>query len=610
MSRHRRRTWLSFVVGWTASFALGNGLACRSPVSPASAPLSTPATAMASTPPPADLVVIRGRVYTLSWAEPGRDGTPDSGAPYDADGWHPDAEAVAVRGDKIVFVGTTSEALRLVGPDTRTIDARGSTVLPGAVDSHMHVASLGRTLSQLDLRGAIGEEETIARVANYAASVPKGTWIFGQGGEEDHWNKTQPTWEALSARVPDHPVLLYGKHGFVVRGNRKAFQLAGITADTPQPDGGTIVKDAAGNLTGMLLNRGASRLLSAKIPHDTREDREQQFRLGLAEMASHGFTAVHEAGVDRLSLEALQALDAAGELPIRVYAMLSGRDAELMAEWAARGPVHQPSGRLEIRGVKAYYDAALGSRGARMLADYSDRPGHRGVAGSEYGFDEAAVSKAMTAGFQVAVHAIGDAGNREVLDFFEKMITQTPALRANRHRIEHAQVIHPDDMPRFSELGVIASMEPPHAVEDKAWAEARLGPDRVRGAYAWRSLRQAQAHLVFNSDLPDGDHSLFYGLYAAITRQDKSGQPVGGWYPEQRMTPEEAVRGYTTWAAYASFTEDDRGALKVGNLADITVVDIDPLTVGASQPHALLSGRATYAIVGGEIVHGSEASPP
>ncbi|PYQ39024.1 MAG: amidohydrolase, partial [Acidobacteria bacterium] len=271
-----------------------------------------------------------------------------------------------------------------------------------------------------------------------------------------------------------------------------------------------------------------------------------------------------------------------------------------------RGPDRDQGRMLTTRAVKAFYDGALGSRGARLLDDYADRPGHRGVSGTQYGFDLSLVADMMKAGFQVAIHAIGDAGNRETLDFIESVLRAAPEARALRHRIEHAQVLHPDDVPRFARLGVIASMEPPHCVEDKAWAEARLGPQRVTGAYAWRTLRLAGSRLAFNSDLTGSDHDIFYGLHSAITRRDKQLQPPGGWYPEQRMTPEEAVRGYTTWNAYAASWEKESGVLAPGRWADITVMDIDPLVVGATDPDTLLRGSIRATIVAGQVAYAAD----
>jgi predicted amidohydrolase YtcJ len=274
-----------------------------------------------------------------------------------------------------------------------------------------------------------------------------------------------------------------------------------------------------------------------------------------------------------------------------------------MQEWRETGPRISEDNMLSVLTVKAFYDAALGSRGALLLEDYSDRPGHRGVSGDEYGFDESLLTEMAAAGFQLSIHAIGDAGNRATLDFLEGVIESVPGARDLRHRIEHAQVLHPDDIPRFAASKIIASMEPVHAVEDKGWAEDRLGAERVQGAYAWRSLRESGAQLAFNSDLAGSDHDIFYGLHAAITRRDKNLQPEGGWYPEQNMTPEEAVRGYTVWNAYTVFAENTSGRLEPGLWGDITVMDIDPLQLGLADPDRLLDGSIVLTVVGGTVVH-------
>ena len=293
-----------------------------------------------------------------------------------------------------------------------------------------------------------------------------------------------------------------------------------------------------------------------------------------------------------------------------VHAMLSARDMRLMIEWMQLGAVRRPSQRLTIAAIKAFQDGALGSRGARLLADYTDQSGHRGVSGNEYGFDQDRVAEMMRAGFQVAIHAIGDAGNRETIDFIESVIESSASVKAGRHRIEHAQVLHPSDISRFAQLEMIASMQPPHAVEDKTWAEERLGASRVTGAYAWRTLRSAGAELVFSSDLPGSDYDVFYGLNAAVARQDKQSKPQGGWYPDQRMTPEEAVRGYTEWAARTAFVEDETGVLAPGRWADVTVMSIDPFVTGDRDPGRMLDGSILMTIVNGRVVFESSELAP
>jgi predicted amidohydrolase YtcJ len=289
---------------------------------------------------------------------------------------------------------------------------------------------------------------------------------------------------------------------------------------------------------------------------------------------------------------------------MRVYAMLSAREEDLLREWLRRGP-RTGDRQLVVRSVKAFYDGALGSRGARLLEDYWDMPGHLGAAAEEYGFDQKLAADMMRSGFQIAVHAIGDAGNRGTLDFIEAAVASQADVKSGRHRIEHAQVLHPDELERFAALSVIASMEPAHAMEDKAWAEDRLGPVRVQGAYAWRSLRQAGAAMIFNSDLPGSDHDIFYGLHSAITRQDRQLQPAGGWFPEQRMTAEEAVRAYTSWAAYAEFAEDRTGVLAPGLQGDVTIMDIDPFILGDTDPNRILRGAILMTVIAGSPAYQS-----
>ncbi|MBK7905162.1 MAG: amidohydrolase [Gemmatimonadetes bacterium] len=526
--------------------------------------------------PAPDLILHNARVYTLAWSEPATDGRPSAQAPYDSiNGWHHDASAVAVREGRIVFVGSDSAALARKGPETRVIDLEGGVLLPGLVDAHTHVAELGQSLDRVNLTGIETEAEAVERIVARAAETPKGEWILGYGWDEGAWANRYPDKRLLSARVPDHPVILRSLHGFASWANERALTAAGITRETVPPTGGEIRKDANGEPTGLVLNRGVE-LLDAAIPIPAPAQRDAQVLRALRVMAAAGYTGVHEAGVAPDVMESFERLAERDSLPLRVYAMLSARDSALIRSWIARGPFTSANGMLSVRSVKAYYDGALGSRGAQLLADYSDRPGHRGVSGGAYGFDRALVADAMSAGFQVGIHAIGDAGNRATLDFIDSVMTAAPKARGLRHRVEHAQVVSPPDIARFAALGVVASMQPPHAVEDKGWAETRVGSARITGAYAWRTLRVAGAALVLSSDLPGSDWSPFYGLHSAITRQDTTGAPAGGWYPAQRLTPEEAVRGYTVWSAEAGFDEDDAGTIRVGKRADLTVMDVDP----------------------------------
>lgn len=557
----------------------------------------------------ADLILTNGRVYTLDWGEPALDGTPSGDAPYGAAGWHPDAEAVAIRNGRIIFVGGNDEVERYLGPDTITRDLDGATVLPGLVDSHVHVNELAQNISRIDLRGLNTEREILDGLQEASGDVPAGEWIIGYGWDEGLWANRYPDNQHLSEIFPDNPVLIDGLHGFGVWANRLAVELAGITPDTESPSGGEILRDRTGNPTGVFVNQAVN-LMRDAIPPPTLERAIRDLRTALLKMAADGFTAVHQAGTKRDMMHTLEVMEERNELPIRVYAMISSRDEPLTREWIEKGPDRDKDSMLRACSVKAYYDASLGSRGARLLEDYSDMPGHRGVSGEEYGHDEDLVAEAMKAGFQAAIHAIGDAGNREVLDFYEQVLTEASHSKEYRHRIEHAQVVHPDDFLRFGEMDLIASMEPPQTVEDKAWIEERIGPDRCRGAFAWRTLRLAGAELTFNSDLPGSDHSIFYGLHAAITRRDKELQPEGGWYSWQSVTPEEAVRAYTSWAAYAAFLEDHAGVIARGRFGDITVIDVDPFVAGSTRPEQILDGSIVMTIVAGDIVFEAKYTVP
>ncbi|MGB7655941.1 MAG: amidohydrolase [Novosphingobium sp.] len=550
----------------------------------------------------ADLILTDARVYSLRWGEPALDGTPAADAPYAKGAWHPDAEAVALRGGSIVYVGSEVGALAFRGAQTRVIDLHGATVVPGLVDTHTHFLELGAKLESVDLTGVATEAEAVALVAARAKSVPKGEWIFGAGWDEGAWANHYPDKRLLSAAVPDHPVVLRSLHGFAVWTNQAALDAGGLSVASPVPLGGEMRLGLDGKPSGLFLNRAAA-MVEAVVPALPQAVAERQALGGLNQMARDGYVTVHEAGANRQAMAAFQSLEDQGRLPIRVYAMLSLRDAPLMQQWIAKGPDRDSSSMLVTRAVKAYYDGALGSRGARLLEDYADKPGSRGISGAGYGFDRDLAAAAMQAGFQVGVHAIGDAGNREVLDFFAAQIAANPLTRQQRNRIEHAQVTSPADMPRFAQLGVIASMEPPHAVEDKGWAEQRLGPQRILGAYAWRTLRLNGARLTFNADTPGSDHSIFYGLHAAITRRDKALQPAGGWYPAQRLTVEEALRAYTVWSAYAAFREGETGIIAPGRWADLTVMDVDPFALATTAPEQILHGRIMLTVVAGKVVY-------
>lgn len=547
----------------------------------------------------ADLILTNAKVYTLSWPEPDGSGHPHSDAPYQKGQWRPDASTVVIRNQRIIAVGSERLVEQWRGKLTDVRDLNGATVIPGLVDSHVHIAELGEILSRINLMDVTTPQEAIGRIKQTKPAMQAGHWIIGQGWDEGAWADNYPSRQLLDKHFPDNPVVLKSLHGFAVWTNSKALEVIGIDRSTAEPSGGKILKDNTGKPTGIFLNRATPLILEA-IPEPSEQEWENWILKGLQQMSKDGFVAIHQAGATERHIRAFQSLQAKGQLPIRVYAMLSAREPALADHWMKQGPLVDNDGWLDVRSVKAYYDGALGSRGARLLSDYSDKPGHQGVSGSGYGFDYERVTQLMHAGFQVGIHAIGDAGNREVLNFIEKVYKSNPNAASLRHRIEHAQVIHPNDFERFKQLELVASMEPPHAVEDKDWAETRIGTDRIKGAYAWRRLRQLGVPITFNSDLPGSDHRIGYGLHAAVNRQDKQFNPAEGWYRDQALTIEESIRSYTQVAAYAAFREDESGDISAGKWADLTVLNNDPFTQQASE---LIKNQPRMTIVAGKIVY-------
>lgn len=555
-------------------------------------------------PESADLILHNARVYTLAWPDPGPDGTPHSRAPVRAGEWRPDAAAVAIRGDRIMWVGREEGAMAWRGANTRVIDLKGATVIPGLHDAHGHVGELGAAITKVDLKGVRTAAEAIARVRRVADTAPVGAWILGQGWDDALFESRPPMAGALSRAFPEHLVYLRSLHGFGGWANDAVLARAGITDSTPADSVPGIMRASDGRPTGMVKNRAVA-LLDAVVPPLTVAGAARNIRQALDSLARAGCTMVHDAGVDSLHLEAYRQLAEQASLPIRVYAMLSARDVGVARWWTDRGPDTSTARRLTIRSVKAYSDGSLGVRGARLLADYADSAGYRGVSGDRYGFDTAIVSGLMRAGFQASIHAIGDAGNRETLDFLERVMRVSSATRSLRHRVEHAQVLTAVDAQRFAALQVTASMQPPHAVEDAPWAEDRLGPTRVLGAYAWRTLRRAGATLAFGSDFPGSGIAPWYGFYAAVTRQDTSVAPGAPFVPGERLTVEETVRAYTSWAAWATFTERSGGVIMTGRWADLTVLDLDPFTTPPGR--AWLAAGVRYTVVGGQVVHAAPA---
>lgn len=511
----------------------------------------------------------------------------------------PSAQAMAIKTERIAWVGTGEDAKKLFPATLHTIDLRGATVLPGIIDAHTHLIELGKSLIRLNLKNAT-EMEVIERVKERAASMPPHEWILGWGWDEGKWATHYPTNQALSAASPDNPVFLVGLHTFAAWANKQALELAGITKNTGDPENGKIVRDEkTGEPTGILLNH-AQDLVEKHIPPMTLDQTKQAIELASRECVRNGLTSVHEAKVTPIMIQAFRELIRERRLPLRVYAMLDGSDHNLVNDWLQKGPEIDPQHRLTIRAFKLFADGALGSRGAALLQPYSDAPQTRGLITTSESEVYDLTRRSLEKGFQVCTHAIGDAANRMVLDAYARAQQDVPQAHDARLRIEHAQVVAPEDIPRFVKLGIIPSMQPVHCTSDMTWAEKRLGPERIKGSYAWQWLLKTGVHLPLGSDFPGETLNPFYGIYAAITRQDPQGNPPGGWYPEQRLTLDEALRGYTVEAAYAEFEEQSKGSIEAGKLADITVISKD---ITKSAPKEILSIHVLKTYIGGILVY-------
>lgn len=529
---------------------------------------------------PADLVVVNTRIYTVDAARP-------------------IVEAMAVRNGRVVFTGNEAGARALVGANTRVLDLGGSTVIPGMTDAHAHVAGLGQSLRNVDLVDTRSYEEVIARVVERARNTPKGDWILGRGWDQNDWGDTRwPTHEALSRAVPDHPVFLTRIDGHAALANAAAMRAAGLTRASQSPSGGEVVRDAAGEPTGVLIDN-AEGLVDRAIPAPTRAQVKEALKAAIAEMHRWGLTAVHDAGSSATVLALYEELGRENALNIRLYAMISDH-APTIDAWLQRGPlVGGYDGTLWVRSIKLYQDGALGSRGAALLEPYADDAKTSGLLVSAPAHIREVASRALAAGFQVNTHAIGDRGNRLVLDAYEAVLKSRPTAD-HRFRVEHAQILHSDDIPRFAQLGVIPSMQASHQTSDMYWAGVRLGETRLRGAYAWRSLIASNVIIPNGSDFPVERVDPLISFKAAVTRQDARNWPAGGWYPEQRMTREEALLSMSLWAAYAGFQEAELGSLTPGKRADFVVLDQDIMRVPddvLQHTHVLstwVGGRAVY----------------
>jgi len=484
-------------------------------------------------------------------------------------------------------------------PDAMHIDLRGKTIIPGLIDSHAHLYGLALSLSQAQLRGTSSKAEVIQRLREQEQHLSDGDWLLGRGWDQNDWEiKEFPSRSDLDSAFPERPVWLRRIDGHAGWANSAALAMADqdLSGDW-QPQGGHIYRDSKGQASGVLID-GAMGLVEQAVPGISPDLLAASLDLALLQMVSLGLTGVHEMGVDRSVIELYQQKIMAGKFPSRVYAFTDGAGDTL--DWLCEnGALEDESGRLYMRAVKLYIDGAMGSRGAALLADYSDDPGNAGLLFMSAKDLESQIDRAMACGFQVGVHAIGDHGNRVSLDALESSMQRYPD-NPGRHRVEHAQTLTAADIPRFTKLDVIAAMQPTHATSDMYWVEDRLGAERVLYAYAWRSLLDSAARIALGSDFPVEQVNPMLGIHAAVTRQDINGWPEGGWYPQEKLSREEAVRGFTLDAAYAGFMEKSVGSLESGKRADFIVLDQNVFEIEAAEIAAV---KVLQTWLDGELVY-------
>lgn len=530
----------------------------------------------------ADVLVTGGTIYTMDVRQP-------------------TVEAVVIRGDRIAFTGGY-EAAKAFAKAPKVIDLKGATATPGIIEGHGHLMGMGYAILNLDLADTKSYQEMVDRVAEAAKNAEPGEWILGRGWHQSKW-EVEPdvvvdgfqTHEKLSAVSPNNPVFLTHASGHAAMANARAMEIAGINAETEVDGDGEVIKDSLLRPTG-ILNEVAQNLVSVHIPEPTPNQQAQALTLALESLASNGITSFQDAGTSREDLRTFEYFAKNKDLTSRVWVMLRGSDPELLLEWFRKGPM--VSDYLTVRAIKLVADGALGSRGAWLLEPYSDRPGHVGLPTMPIAEMKAISSEAFSNNFQIGIHAIGDRGNREVLDIFDEIFLGKN--QGVRFRIEHAQHLSAADIPRFGELGVIASMQGIHMSSDRPWAIDRLGIDRINeGAYVWRKLVDSGAVVMNGTDVPVEPVTAIASYYALVTRQTLKGEPEGGYEPDQKLTRMEALKSYTLDAAYGAFEDHVKGSLEVGKFADITVFDQDLITVPDDQ---LLDTQVVMTIVGGKVV--------
>jgi predicted amidohydrolase YtcJ len=543
----------------------------------------------------ADLVIFGGPIYTM-------------------DDENATVEAIAVQGNKIVYAGPASGMEEWQNEATKTIDLQGKTLTPGLIEGHGHFMGMGYSELNLDLMQVKSYEELVEKVEEAVARAKPGEWIIGRGWHQDKWDsmpdtvvKGFQTHQQLSKVSPDNPVFLRHASGHAGFANQRAMEIAGVLPlaqeglNNLEPEGGEILRDDMGNPTG-IFNERAMGLISRFIPETTPEKDMKAFQLAVENCYRHGITGFHDAGVGRENIELYQGLRDRDSLGIRLYVMLTGWDQELIKEWYSRGPQVDSAGWLTIRSIKLNCDGALGSRGAWLLEPYTDRPGHYGHETLPMSVVSDVSENGLKYGFQVCSHAIGDRANQEILDRYEQAFLANPeAATDHRFRIEHAQHLHPDDIPRFGELNVIPAMQAIHMASDRPWAIDRLGEKRiVEGAYVWKKLLESGARIVNGTDVPVEPLAPLPSFYASVARKTLMGTPEGGYEPDQRMTREEALKSYTLDAAYGAFMEDLVGSIEVGKLADFTIFSSNIMEIPENE---ILESEVVMTILDGKIVY-------
>ncbi|HEX7060912.1 MAG TPA: amidohydrolase [Woeseiaceae bacterium] len=507
----------------------------------------------------------------------------------------PWAEAVASRGEEIVAVGSDEQIEEYVGDHTQVIDAAGGMLVPGMIDTHVHFLDGGAGLASVQLRDAKTPEELTARIAAFAKTLAPGEWILNGNWDHEQWGGELPTRDWIDAVTPDNPVWINRLDGHMALANSAALELAGVDADTPEVEGGKIVRDADGRPTGILKDNAMS-LVEAVIPPPTEAQLDRALAAAMRYVASKGVTSVHDMA-NWQSLATYRRAHAKGELITRIYSVVP------LPDWQRLRDEVQAHGRgdawLRIGGLKGFMDGSLGSHTAAFLEPFTDAPDDRGFLVNDLDDMRAWIDAADAAGLQVMVHAIGDRAIRDLLDIYREVAAENGA-RDRRFRIEHAQHIHPDDLPRFAAQDVIASMQPYHAIDDGRWADRVIGPERAKTTYAFRSLIESGAHVSFGSDWFVAPPAPLEGIYAAVTRRTLDGAHPDGWVPEQKVTALQALRAYTTEAAYASFEEGAKGILKPGWLADFVLLDRDITRI---PPEEIRNVRVLKTVVGGRVVY-------